>query len=293
MRQIVVPFAASGTYVVPQDVNSLRYLGVSAAPGGASGGGGCSNGQGGGSGGTSGNGGFVATATLPVVPGETLTIVIGVGGAGAPSANADADGTIGGNPTATTITGSLFGTISLAAPYNITSPTAGTSPRYGQKGTALAGGAAPATPSSSGGQQLGFDYTSIVEVGMTAGGAGAAHAAGGGGGGGGSVTNQKGMFSQLTTSNVNASGTVGGTAPIVTIVGNPFGLFAMPATLPRGGAGGATGVNGSDGQSSTTPGVGGAGGGGGGGNAAGAAGRGGAGGAGGPGHVVLFVNSNM
>lgn len=104
-----IQFTATGTYVVPSNQRFIKVLAI---------GGGSSGGVAGSTGTTirspgGGAGQLWIWQTVPVVPGETLTVVVGAGGA-APTA-ASADGLLHANSgNDTTITGSVSGLLLTA-----------------------------------------------------------------------------------------------------------------------------------------------------------------------------------
>jgi hypothetical protein len=103
-------YTSSTSIVVPTGVTAVYISGIGGAGGGGGGGGKntTANKNGGGSGGGGGAAEYISTTALTVVPGETLTIVVGTGGAagsaGVGSTNAAA--ATGGVGTVSTVSGS-------------------------------------------------------------------------------------------------------------------------------------------------------------------------------------------
>lgn len=111
-------FTSSGSWTVPAGVN--RVL-VQAWGGNGGGGGGCGGGDeqggywGGGGGGGGGAGGFVA-ATIPVTPGDNVTVTVGGGGSPGAGGSAGASGSNGGDGSASEVS---FGAYSVSAPGGV------------------------------------------------------------------------------------------------------------------------------------------------------------------------------
>lgn len=293
-RVKIIPFAVSGTYVVPADVRVVPFTLYGAGAGGAGGGGGATAAAGGGGGGgTGGNCGNAVSGLLAVVPGEVLTITIGAGGAGGGGGAAGADGSESAPGTETTIAGSLETVV--CSPGLGQSLLQGVS-RAGKAGGAAAGGAAGAAAGAMTVSALLVPRQGVADqVPSQNNGPGASTAGGGGGGFGGSGATQKGGVSWPTTSAVQPALAVGGTPQLFSkgsAAADLLGLFAQ-GVVPPGGAGGAGGAApgvGFPGTDAPGP-TGGGGGGGGGGGSSVAAAAGGAGGKGGSGFVVLNVTT--
>ncbi|WP_367026630.1 glycine-rich domain-containing protein [Methylococcus sp. ANG] len=145
-----IDLTTSGSWVVPAGVHAIL---VDGSGGGGGGGRGSLNGGGGGGGGAA---AWTAQTMLPVVPGEVLTYTIGAGAAPA---------THGGS---TTLTGSLFGTLTLPAGLSgvSASTTSGASGGGGWGGSvAGAAGGAGAGPIAS---KINLDTSSSTSMPMTA-----------------------------------------------------------------------------------------------------------------------------
>ena len=126
---VLVPFAASGVYVVPADVDAIEGTLFAAGAGGAGGGGGFTAASGGGGGGgQGGDSGGMINFFLRVVPGETLTITVGLGGAGGLGGAAGADGAESAAGQDTVISGSL-GTVTVPSACGIVQLGAGAGTR--------------------------------------------------------------------------------------------------------------------------------------------------------------------
>lgn len=254
-------FTSNDTFVVPAGVTSLL---VEACGGGGGGGGG---GTGSGSGGGGGGGGApVFSRVVTVVPGETITIVIGTGGAGG------AIGTVGVVGVSTTLVGSTSGALLTAIGGG-----------FGGDGFDDLAGAG-----SDGGNSIG------------AGGGGGDGTVTGGGGGGGSTGPGGTSLIGSARSGSNGGGGAGGNTSTAGSSGGPTVMFVTAAaggsTAASGGGGGGGGsgfgIGGAGGNGAATPTAGTAaaantGGGGGGGGGSGDAGAGAAGAAGGSGKVIL------
>lgn len=184
---------ASGSFVVPLDVNNIVV--DAQAPGGGGG-----SGQGNIGSGFAGNGGGAGAyvrASLPVNPGETLTAVIGAAGVGG-AAVSGTNGNNGTNAGPITLTGS-FGTLTVQGGFggggggvgggSGGGSATGSASIFALSGVAGGGGAALGT-GGAGGNSFFSQGTAAggPTNGSGAGGAGAAGKGyGGGGGGGGSV----------------------------------------------------------------------------------------------------------
>ncbi len=225
-------FTTSGTFVVPANISELIVTGYGGGGGGGAGyvtGGGANGG-----GGAGGSGAAITTTTMPVTPGETLTITIGAAGSGGLNISGNGDpGLVGGN---TSISGGLA-TITMLGGSPGTGGTTSGGGSIGVQITSLATinsvGAAGAAHGASGGAGTG----SIRVVAGGAGGSVGPGTGGGGGGGGGSCVSTGG-----------AGGTGGGTV----------GAGSQPAT--NGAAGAANSGAGGGGGGGSDGGAGGAGG---------------------------------
>lgn len=107
LKQKSITYIANGSFIVPPGVTVIDLMGIG---GGGGGGGGAANGASAGTNAAGGGGSKRARATVTVVPGETLTIVIGTGGTAGAAGTASADNaTSGGHGVDTTVTGSISG----------------------------------------------------------------------------------------------------------------------------------------------------------------------------------------
>jgi len=147
-------YTSSTTWVVPSGVTSIEVSGVGGAGGG--GGGGAklyTSNKGGGSGGGGGASEYIASRSLSVVSGETLTFTIGAGGtAGSGGTTSPSAPTAGGGGGNTTISGSISGTIFTS--NGGSGGTAGansTASANGAGGSGGAGGSAVSTPPGTAG----------------------------------------------------------------------------------------------------------------------------------------------
>jgi len=202
---------SSGTYTVPPNVTSVRIecWGGGGGGGGAAGGSLNSTGKGGG------GGAYARIDSLPVVPGEALTITVGSGGTGANGANGGA----GGNSSVT---------------YNGTTVVS----------AAGGGGGSTATGNNTGAAGNGGQASSSIGDVRHDGGNGGGGGFGGGGGGGGSAwANGPGGNGGNAGSTTGAGAGSGGTSGTGGGYGGNGGPYAVnngsPGTTPGGGGGGA------------------------------------------------------
>ena len=221
-------FPASGTWVVPSNVHTITILAIGAGSGGAGGGGGASVGTGGGGAGTGGNNGIATSTTMPVTPGETLTITVGAGGAGGAAGAAAGAGGVGANGGETIIAGALA---TITVPGGCAISTNGGATRAGGAGLNAGNGPAGAAASQ-------FTATAtILPVSQVsgdnpgqAGGAGTTNATGGGGGAGGSGAAQRGGATYASTAAVPAAAGAGGTPTLYSLAGAAADLLGLFCT---------------------------------------------------------------
>jgi len=152
--QQVVEFTVNGSWTVPTNVTQAYVV---AYGGGGGGGGGAWNGVNAACGGGGGGGGGCTQQLITVIPGESLTVVVGTGGAVG----------VGGNPTGTSGGNGNITTLSRS----------GTTLVYAVGG--IGGGGANSSTSTAGAGGQGIDTTSMFTFFRAAGGAGGAGANGG------------------------------------------------------------------------------------------------------------------
>jgi hypothetical protein len=211
-------FTSNGTFVVPSNVNNIIVVG--SGGGGGGGGGGQAGGTTGGSGGAGGSGATPNTLSIPVSPGDTLTIV--VGSAGAAGTSGTGAGGNGGNGTASSITDSSTevayfpgGTGGIGGGAGTGSPSAATTTfstsnfaaiaTIGGAGAAGVSGNVAAGNGANGGVNYYYGIAATGGTGGAAGGAGGGSGGGGGAGGAGLGRGGNGGNGGITTAGSNAS----------------------------------------------------------------------------------------
>lgn len=238
---------ASGSFVVPSNVNKIRIL--ACGGGGGGGGGGASLvAQGAGGGAAGGSGAVLSMAEVATTPGESVTITIGAGGvagAGVPAGNGTA-GSAGGN---TTVVGAAFsltfyggnggdfgdrGSASgnTGGPGGSTSTTSYGGLFYTDGGAGGKGANTSATPNVAG-----TNGTSSLYAIGGAGNATVANKRGGNGGGGGAGTGVGGAGALGNNNGNGAAGTAG--SNYGSGGGGGSGSSADPGVNLTGGNGGA------------------------------------------------------
>lgn len=187
-------FTSSGTFTVPEGVNTIY---VTMYDGGGGGGGGVNGGNGGAGGGANGGaggayvgnsgyggagggaGGYIIQEPLSVVPNKTYNIEVGLGGAGGTTASGDAKGHNGGTSSI-----SLDGNIVLVTDKRGANGGAGgTGGTTGGAGGTYGAGGGGGNKAGGAGGTYGLGGTGGTGIsGSGTGGAGGAYGAGGGGG---------------------------------------------------------------------------------------------------------------
>ena len=229
-----IPFLSSGTYVVPAGIAEIIVFGYGGGGGGGAGyvtGGGTT-----GAGGGGGSGASIVTTTVPVIPGETLTITIGAGGTGGPNiSGTGSPGAVGGS---TIVAGSLS---TLTLPGG-TGGAGGTTGAGGAPGSAITSLATVCSVGGTGGTYTNSGAAGTGSIRVVSGGAGGGTPPGGGGGGGGGScvgTGGTGGLGAVTVGGGSTNANPGDAAAANSGAGGGGGGGAA------GGAGGAGGNGGS------------------------------------------------